>query len=164
MVTGSPVWTICIVSTMIASWFSIARKCEELPLQRAVCPTSTNPQLMASRSNRPQQPHILQRLHVHNSFARLEKRSQIVKIHHYRKGKTLKYASSPWDYIWGIVKYFFWWLGQKSSFFMSKKPQKKAVVIISDNFPHGRSEAVCSSDSEKQAQLSLVASSWTNRP
>lgn len=35
-------------------------------------PTSTNPQLMASRSNRPQQPHILQRPHVHISFAKLE--------------------------------------------------------------------------------------------
>lgn len=73
MVTGFPVCTICMVSSMIASWFSIARKCEELPLQRDVCPTSTNPQLMASRGNRPQQPHILQRFHVHNSFARLEK-------------------------------------------------------------------------------------------
>lgn len=37
-------------------------------------PTSTNPQLMASRSNRPQQPHILQRPHVHNSFARSKKK------------------------------------------------------------------------------------------
>lgn len=82
MVTRFAVWTICMVSSMIASWFSIARKCEELPLQRDVCPTSTNPQLMASRGNRPQQPHILQRFHVHNSFARLEKsESQIVKTH-----------------------------------------------------------------------------------
>lgn len=72
-VTGFPVWTICMVSFMIASWFSIARKCEVLPPQSDVCPTSTNPQLMASRSNRPQQPHILQRLHVHNSPARLKK-------------------------------------------------------------------------------------------
>lgn len=82
MVTDFPVRTICMVSSMIASWFSIARKCEELPLQRDVWPTSTNPQLMASRSNRPQQPHILQRLHVHNSFARLKtSECQFVKIH-----------------------------------------------------------------------------------
>ena len=74
VVMGFSVWAICMVSKMIASWFSIARKCEELPLQRHVCPTSTNPQLMASRSNRPQQPHILHKLHVHNSFARLKKR------------------------------------------------------------------------------------------
>lgn len=38
MVTGFPVRTICMVSSMIASWFSIARKCEELPLQRDVRP------------------------------------------------------------------------------------------------------------------------------
>lgn len=74
VVMGFPVWAICIVSSMIASWFSIARKCEELPLQRHVCPTSTNPQLMASRSNRPHQPHILHKFHVHNSLARFKKK------------------------------------------------------------------------------------------
>lgn len=77
MVMDFPVWTICMFFlSMIASWFSIARKCEELPLQRDVWPTSTNPQLMASRSNRPQQPHSLQRFLVLNSPARFLKKEK----------------------------------------------------------------------------------------
>lgn len=42
-------------------------------------PTSTNPQLMVSRSNRPQQPHILQRPHVHNSIAKSKKKGELVQ-------------------------------------------------------------------------------------
>lgn len=172
MVTGFPVWTICIVSSMIASWFSIARKCEELPLQRDVCPTSTNPQLMASRSNRPQQPHILQRIHVHNSFARLKKKKKSPTL-----GKTVKQnvylllMMKIWEYlIWRKKAFQIFQLRQDDC---CKTPLllflyiKKGVVIISDNFPCGRAEVVgevCFSDSEKQAQHSLVASSLTNRP
>lgn len=139
MVTGFPVWAICMVSLMIASWFSIARKCEELPLQRDVCPSSTNPQLMASRGNRPQQPHILQRFHVHNSFARLKKReSRIVKIRQQsqlqEEKETPESVSSPNFESW-LTEYHFY------RPYTSTKPVKKNSVIISDNFPYGRAEA-----------------------
>lgn len=145
-------------------------------------PTSTNPLLMASRSNRPQQPHILQRSHVHNSFARLKKKKRVspkfwqhISRHNRRNIRLIfdKVQDQMWRDSHNLLKvwisfsdkYPFIYCTETSTKTIKKK--KESAVVISDIFPYGRAEAVglvSSRDSEKQAQLSLVASSGTIRP
>lgn len=164
---------------MIASWFSIARKCEELPLQRDVRPTSTNPQLMASRGNGPQQPHILHWFHVHNSCDRLKKKERkytrdlfphlLVKYDKVSTGQTwrdnhnLLWKTKTSESCALLLRQ-----DQNTSFtvlIQRWSPLKSSAVVISDNFFLWQAvDVVRSSDSGKQAQLSLVASSWTSRP